>query len=95
MTILDTYLDNRAKLIEGHAYDPSMERDACGVGAAASTASLPVVANEARIALLTTTAPSVWGMVTRAGLASVRLSPRCRPLAGAGSGTRRRLPAPS
>jgi glutamate synthase (NADPH/NADH) large chain len=28
----DLYLANRARLIEGHAYDPSTERDACGVG---------------------------------------------------------------
>ncbi|MDP2012363.1 MAG: hypothetical protein Q8K11_19510, partial [Phenylobacterium sp.] len=26
------YLANRAKLIDGHAYDPDSERDACGVG---------------------------------------------------------------
>ena len=26
------YLANRQKLIDGHAYDPTMERDACGVG---------------------------------------------------------------
>jgi len=29
---MDLYLANRAKLIDGHAYDPSTERDACGVG---------------------------------------------------------------
>ena len=29
---IDLYLKNRAHLIEGHAYDPSTERDACGVG---------------------------------------------------------------
>ena len=28
----ERYLANRQKLIDGHAYDPSMERDACGVG---------------------------------------------------------------
>jgi glutamate synthase (NADPH/NADH) large chain len=26
------YLENRQRLIDAHAYDPSMERDACGVG---------------------------------------------------------------
>ena len=26
------FLENRAKLIDGHAYDPDSERDACGVG---------------------------------------------------------------
>ena len=26
------YLANREKLIAGHAYDPTSERDACGVG---------------------------------------------------------------
>ncbi len=31
-TELDRYLENRRRLIEGHAYDPSMERDNCGVG---------------------------------------------------------------
>ncbi|HYE45016.1 MAG TPA: glutamate synthase large subunit [Caulobacter sp.] len=30
--VLDLYLKNRQALIDGHAYDPSMERDACGVG---------------------------------------------------------------
>ncbi len=29
---LDRYLANRQRLIDGHAYDPSMERDNCGVG---------------------------------------------------------------
>ncbi|HPA39193.1 MAG TPA: glutamate synthase central domain-containing protein, partial [Phenylobacterium sp.] len=28
----ERYLANRQKLIDAHAYDPSMERDACGVG---------------------------------------------------------------
>jgi glutamate synthase (NADPH/NADH) large chain len=28
----DLYLKNRQLLIDGHAYDPSTERDACGVG---------------------------------------------------------------
>ncbi len=32
MTQVDLYLANRAKLIDAHAYDPSTERDACGVG---------------------------------------------------------------
>ena len=32
MTETDRYLADRARLIEGHAYDPSTERDACGVG---------------------------------------------------------------
>ncbi len=31
-TDTERYLANRQKLIDGHAYDPSMERDACGVG---------------------------------------------------------------
>ncbi|HRD27969.1 MAG TPA: glutamate synthase large subunit [Caulobacter sp.] len=29
---LDLYLKNRQRLIDGHAYDPSSERDNCGVG---------------------------------------------------------------
>ncbi len=29
---LELYLANRQRLIDGHAYDPSMERDNCGVG---------------------------------------------------------------
>src|SRR3546814_9521201 len=28
----ERYLANRRRLIEGHAYDPTSERDACGVG---------------------------------------------------------------
>src|SRR5438874_2239774 len=32
MNETDRYLENRARLIEGHAYDPASERDACGVG---------------------------------------------------------------
>jgi glutamate synthase (NADPH/NADH) large chain len=28
----DRYLENRQRLIDGHAYDPSTEHDACGVG---------------------------------------------------------------
>ncbi|ADG12503.1 glutamate synthase large subunit [Caulobacter segnis] len=32
MTAMDLYLKNRQALIDGHAYDPSTERDACGVG---------------------------------------------------------------
>src|SRR5947207_14046053 len=32
MTETELYLANRQKLIDGHAYDPTMERDACGVG---------------------------------------------------------------
>ncbi|MDB5457220.1 MAG: glutamate synthase large subunit, partial [Caulobacter sp.] len=28
----DLYLKNRQALIDGHAYDPTTERDACGVG---------------------------------------------------------------
>ena len=32
MSDTERYLANRQKLIDGHAYDPSMERDACGVG---------------------------------------------------------------
>jgi len=32
MTTMDLYLKNRQALIDGHAYDPSTERDACGVG---------------------------------------------------------------
>jgi glutamate synthase (NADPH/NADH) large chain len=31
-TELDRYLANRKLLIDGHAYDPSSERDNCGVG---------------------------------------------------------------
>ena len=31
-TELDLYLANRQRLIDGHAYDPSFERDNCGVG---------------------------------------------------------------
>jgi glutamate synthase (NADPH/NADH) large chain len=31
-TDLQRYLDNRKRLIDGHAYDPASERDACGVG---------------------------------------------------------------
>jgi glutamate synthase (NADPH/NADH) large chain len=31
-TETERYLANRARLIEGHAYDPTSERDACGVG---------------------------------------------------------------
>ena len=31
-TELDRYLANRQRLIDGHAYDPSSERDNCGVG---------------------------------------------------------------
>jgi glutamate synthase (NADPH/NADH) large chain len=30
--VLDLYYRNRQLLIDGHAYDPSMERDSCGVG---------------------------------------------------------------
>ena len=29
---IDRYLENRQALIDGHAYDPASERDACGVG---------------------------------------------------------------
>ena len=29
---VEHYLSERARLIEGHAYDPTTERDACGVG---------------------------------------------------------------
>ena len=32
MSEMDLYLKNRQALIDGHAYDPSTERDACGVG---------------------------------------------------------------
>ena len=32
MSETERYLANRRKLIDAHAYDPSMERDACGVG---------------------------------------------------------------
>ena len=28
----ELYLANRQRLIDGHAYDPDQERDACGVG---------------------------------------------------------------
>jgi glutamate synthase (NADPH/NADH) large chain len=31
-TDMQRYLDNRQRLIDGHAYDPASERDACGVG---------------------------------------------------------------
>ena len=31
-TETERYLENRQRLIDGHAYDPSTERDACGVG---------------------------------------------------------------
>jgi glutamate synthase (NADPH/NADH) large chain len=31
-TEMQRYLDNRQRLIDGHAYDPASERDACGVG---------------------------------------------------------------
>ncbi|MGZ3280650.1 MAG: hypothetical protein ACXWKT_19920, partial [Caulobacteraceae bacterium] len=29
---MQRYLENRERLIEGNAYDPASERDACGVG---------------------------------------------------------------
>jgi glutamate synthase (NADPH/NADH) large chain len=32
MNEMDLYLKNRQALIDGHAYDPTTERDACGVG---------------------------------------------------------------
>jgi glutamate synthase (NADPH/NADH) large chain len=32
MNDTERYLANRERLIEGHAYDPSMEHDACGTG---------------------------------------------------------------
>jgi glutamate synthase (NADPH/NADH) large chain len=32
MSEMALYLKNRQALIDGHAYDPSTERDACGVG---------------------------------------------------------------
>ncbi|MBC7669729.1 MAG: hypothetical protein H7236_15070, partial [Gemmatimonadaceae bacterium] len=32
LTQTELYLKNRQALIDGHAYDPSTERDACGVG---------------------------------------------------------------
>ena len=32
MTETERYLANRERLVDGHAYDPSTERDACGVG---------------------------------------------------------------
>src|SRR3978361_2097175 len=32
MSDTERYIANRQRLIDGHAYDPSSERDACGVG---------------------------------------------------------------
>ncbi|MEL6955208.1 MAG: glutamate synthase large subunit, partial [Pseudomonadota bacterium] len=38
---IDTYLANRQRLIEAHAYDPGHERDACGVGLVAALDGRP------------------------------------------------------
>ncbi|MBW8882467.1 MAG: hypothetical protein JF615_13920, partial [Asticcacaulis sp.] len=35
------YLSQRQRLIDGHAYDPAMERDACGVGVVCSIDGTP------------------------------------------------------
>ncbi len=38
---IKTYLENRQKLIDGHAYDPAHEKDACGVGLVAALDGKP------------------------------------------------------
>ena len=38
---IDTYLANRQRLVEAHAYDPAHERDACGVGLVAALDGRP------------------------------------------------------
>lgn len=38
---VETYLSNRQKLIDGHAYDPTHESDACGVGLVAALDGKP------------------------------------------------------
>ena len=37
----ETYIENRQRLIEGHAYDPAHEHDACGVGLVAALDGQP------------------------------------------------------
>jgi glutamate synthase (NADPH/NADH) large chain len=37
----DQYARDRQRLIDGHAYDPSSERDACGVGLVAAIDGKP------------------------------------------------------
>ncbi|NWG92871.1 MAG: hypothetical protein HXY21_10270, partial [Parvularculaceae bacterium] len=38
---IETYLENRQKLIDAGAYDPTSERDACGVGLIAALDGAP------------------------------------------------------
>ncbi|MEL6831117.1 MAG: hypothetical protein AAFO63_13380, partial [Pseudomonadota bacterium] len=38
---VEDYLANRQRLIDGHAYDPRHERDACGVGLVAALDGKP------------------------------------------------------
>src|ERR1043165_9398202 len=41
MSEVERYLRNRQLLIDGNAYDPSMERDSCGVGLVCSIDGRP------------------------------------------------------
>ena len=51
MTQAELYLKNRQALIDGHAYDPSTERDACDAGVAAARKRIVAAFGEPDVSL--------------------------------------------